>query len=106
MLPTTLVFSPVPATNDLGMEMVNRQWKSLQNRDNHTYAHRDDGAGNETLNGDGELTMKNTTDPADDHPIVIPYLTSVALAIAYPVEQELSYYIRIADIIDEDSNAD
>jgi MinD-like ATPase involved in chromosome partitioning or flagellar assembly len=104
ILPTYFVFSPVPAMSDLGMEMVKRQWESLQIRDMnaHVTTYSDDE--NEILNSEIDPAMRNTTDLTDDNPIVVPYLTSVALADTYPVEQLLSYYTRIANMIDEDTS--
>ena len=86
------------------MEMVKRQWESLQTRDPNAHATTYSDDENEILNGEIDSAVGNTTDLTDDNPIVIPYLTSVALADTYPVEQLLSYYTRIANVIDEDTS--
>jgi len=104
ILPTYFVFSPVPAVSDLGMEMVKRQWESLQARDNNAHVKTDADDEDEILNGEIDPTAGDATDLTDDNPIVIPYLTSVALADTYPVEELLSYYTRIANVIDEGTN--
>ena len=85
-LPIYFVFSPVPTMGGVGMEMVKKQWDVLQT--DHVEPVSDE---------------KAQTEMAD--PIVIPYLTEVALTDSYPVYELLSYYTRIANIADEDTNA-
>jgi cellulose biosynthesis protein BcsQ len=82
----SFVFSPVPSLGDIGMKMVRKQWKELRNIA-------------------GELPSESQTEREIANPIVIPYNPGIALAETYPVSEFLSYYTRIADVIEEETNA-
>ncbi|GAC1393087.1 MAG: ParA family protein [Ktedonobacteraceae bacterium] len=84
-IPTYFVFSLVPAVKDAGMAMVQEQWGSMQ---------KDYKANSQTKEVQRKL----------EDLIVIPYLTAIALAKTYPVQELLPYYQPIAKIIDEDMN--
>ena len=83
---TSFVFSPVPSPRDIGLEMVRRQWKKLRNI-----------AGESPSESETERELANL--------IIIPYNSEIALAETYPVSELMSYYTRIADIIEEETNA-
>ena len=85
------VFSLVPAVKDAGLAMVQEQWKNIKKEDYYDEVYYDD----PRLKDEIEL----------DNLLVIPYLTAIALAKSYPVQELLSYYQPIADIVDEDVNA-
>ncbi len=94
IVPTYFVFSPVPAVGEIGTEMVKKQWELLQTIEEEE---EEETVGEDLQN---EELLNEVADP-----IVIPYLTGIALADSYPVEELSSYYTRIANIIEEDTNA-
>lgn len=87
-LATYFVFSPVPSVGEIGREMVRKQWEFMQT-DSYQDAENED-----------EESSQAFADP-----IVIPYLTGIAVADSFPVKELLSYYQGLANIIDEDTTA-
>lgn len=84
-LPVHFVFSPVPIMGDIGYDQVKQQWETLQ-----TSTH-------EQENGQtGEQTQQEA------NPIVIPYMTEIALGKSFPVRALESFYTPIANIIDDE----
>jgi len=88
-LATYFVFSPVPSVGEIGQEMVRKQWNSMQT--DHTTL---------TTEGEDEESSQEMAEP-----IVIPYLTGIAVADSFPVKDMLSYYQGLANIVDEDNTA-
>jgi MinD-like ATPase involved in chromosome partitioning or flagellar assembly len=88
-LSTYFVFSPVPSVGEIGREMVRKQWEAMQADSSYQNAE-----------GEDEESQQDIADP-----IVIPYLTGIAVADSFPVKDLLSYYQSLANIIDEDTTA-
>lgn len=100
MIPTYFVFSPVPAVGENGREKVEKLWQELQSEQENMDQETQGEQKNEKERGKTEDDQKV---PNAD-PVVIPYLTSIALADTYPVSELLPYYMSLANIIDEDTN--
>lgn len=82
------VFSPVPSVSEAGMDKVRAQWESMRNQ-----------ADNEADQVDSSIDESQET----AEPLVIFYNPLIALADDYPVPELMSYYNRIANIVDEDT---
>ena len=99
-LSINFVFTPVPDITEVGMAKVKKIWKVLyeavRNRaseDSETVA---------GLSAESESDLDDPFSEAD--PLVVPYLSPIALADSYPVPALLDYYTRIANLIDEETD--
>jgi cellulose biosynthesis protein BcsQ len=100
-LSINFVFTPVPDTTEVGMAKVKRIWKFLDESIRNK-ASEDD----ETTEGLSRESDPNLDDSiAEADPLVVPYLSPIALADTYPVSAFLDYYTRIANLIDEETDA-
>lgn len=100
-LSINFVFTPVPDTTEIGMAKVKRIWKSLDESLRDREIEEDEAI--EDSSKDSESDLDELTSEAED-PLVIPYLSPIALADSYPVAALLDYYIRIANLIDEETD--
>jgi cellulose biosynthesis protein BcsQ len=91
-----LVFSPVPF-GDAGIERVREYWQDLQSRLD-VVTDQTNSDGNEEIQ---EFEAQSTR----AEPIIVHYLTELALALSYPVLPLLSNYMNIANVVDEDTTA-
>lgn len=94
-----LVFSPVPF-GEAGIEKVREYSLALQPRlDIATDQSNSDWGEEVQLEGEAEAQAEIA------EPITIQYLTELALASSYPVQTLLSHYMKIANVVDEDTTA-
>ncbi|NJR61915.1 MAG: ParA family protein [Cyanobacteria bacterium CRU_2_1] len=99
-LSINFVFTPVPDTTEVGMAKVKRIWKFLYEAVRNR-ASEDD----ETIEGSSRESASDLDDSfAEVDPLVVPYLSPIALADSYPVPALLDYYTRIANLIDEETD--
>lgn len=91
-----LVFSPVPF-GDAGIEKVREYWQDLQNRL--------DVVTDQTNSDVNEEIQEFEAQSNIAEPIIVHYLTELALALSYPVLPLLSNYMNIANVVDEDTTA-
>jgi len=99
-LSINFVFTPVPDITEVGMAKVKRIWKSLYEAIRNR-ASEDDETG-ESSSRERESDLDDSFAEVD--PLVVPYLSPIALADSYPVPALLNYYTRIANLIDEDTD--
>lgn len=94
-----LVFSPVPF-GESGADKVREHWLALQNR-------LDISATQDVFDVEEEdhTEAVSKTQIEFAEPITIQYFTELALASNYPVPSLLSHYMRIANVVDEDTTA-
>ncbi|MBD2500832.1 ParA family protein [Anabaena azotica] len=89
-LSINFVFSPVPDVNKSGLSKVKKIWNFLFK----------------------QMKIKETDEEEDldnfqseiEEPLVVPYLSLIALAENYPVPALLDYYNKIANLIDEETD--
>jgi MinD-like ATPase involved in chromosome partitioning or flagellar assembly len=92
-LSLNFVFSPVPDVSAVGMAKIQGFWQRLQ-------------ASIEVVNGekpDEEGGDSMSLEAAE--PLLVPYLQPIATAEHYPVIGLLDYYNKIANLVDESTNA-
>ncbi|RUR85839.1 ParA family protein [Chlorogloeopsis fritschii PCC 9212] len=99
-LSINFVFTPVPDVTEIGMAKVKKIWKSLHEKINKITDENDER--NEDETNDGELEEEPQSEVAG--PLVVPYLSLIALADNYPVPALADYYTRIANLIDEETD--
>jgi len=99
-LSINFVFTPVPDITEVGMAKVKRIWKSLYEAIRNR-ASEDDETG-ESSSRERESDLDDSFAEVD--PLVVPYLSPIALADSYPVPALLNYYTRIANLIDEETD--
>jgi cellulose biosynthesis protein BcsQ len=99
-LSISFVFTPVPDTTEVGMAKVKRIWRSLgealKNRTSE-----DDETVEDSIT-ESELDLDESF--SESELLVVPYLSTIALADSYPVPALLGYYTRIANLIDEETD--
>lgn len=78
-VPASFVFSPVPTIGGIGQKVVQQQWEAM-----YPIIHK------------GPVTPTSKL----PEPIIIPYMTEIALASSYPVRELLAFYTPIADLVD------
>ncbi len=100
-LSINFVFSPVPDVTENGMAKVRKIWKSLYEKINHTTDENDETNEDETNGSESDLD-ESQSEVSD--PLVVPYLSPIALADIYPVPALVDYYTRIANLIDEETD--
>ncbi|MFZ5815433.1 MAG: P-loop ATPase, Sll1717 family [Bacillota bacterium] len=86
----SFVFSPVPAADGVGYERVKAVWDRLNQPPLGE-------------SGEGESEPDDLSDMPE--PLLIPYVPVIALADRYPVVGLLSYYAKIANLVDDDTTA-
>ncbi len=91
------VFTPVPDVTEIGMIKVRNIWNSLHESINNTTNK------NEDITYSGEPDLDDSQFEVVE-PLVVPYLSPIALADHYPVQALLDYYTRIANLIDEETD--
>lgn len=95
------VFTPVPDVTETGMSKVRKIWQHLHaNIKNVTDI---DDETNEDETGDSESNLDESQSETAE-PLVVPYLSPIALADSYPVQALIDYYNRIANLIDEETD--
>ena len=99
-LSINFVFTPVPDTTEVGMAKVKRMWKFLYEAVRNRVSEEDDTV--EDSSRESESDLDDSFAEAD--PLVVPYLSPIALADSYPVPALLDYYTRIANLIDEETD--
>lgn len=84
------VFSPVPVADGAGYDKVQSYWNQLV-----------------MARTDAELEDSEEAESGQEQPepLVLPYVPAIALADKYPVVGLLSYYSKIANLIDDDTTA-
>lgn len=100
-LSINFVFTPVPDVTETGMSQVRKIWKKLQENIKNTTDVNDETNEDETNDSDSELD-ESQSELAE--PLVVPYLSPIALADSYPVRALIDYYKRIANLIDEETD--
>ncbi|NES17560.1 MAG: AAA family ATPase [Symploca sp. SIO3E6] len=100
-LSMSLVFTPVPDVTETGMSKVRKIWQHLQ--ENIKSSTDIDDETNEDENGDSESDLDESNSELVE-PLVVPYLSPIALADSYPVPALIDYYNRIANLIDEETD--
>lgn len=100
-LSINFVFTPVPDVTETGMSKVRKIWKQLQENIENATDVNDETNEDETGDSDSELD-----EPKSEvaEPLVVPYLSPIALADSYPVPALINYYNRIANLIDEETD--
>lgn len=86
------VFTPVPDVTETGMAKVQNIWNYLCDKINTI---TDETNGNE---------LEEEPQPEVAEPLVIPYLSLIAVSDKYPVPALVDYYTRIANLIDEETD--
>ena len=95
------VFTPVPDVTEAGMSKVRKIWSHLhENIKNATDIN------NETNEDETSDSESDLDEPKSEiaEPLVVPYLSPIALADSYPVPALINYYSRIANLIDEETD--
>ncbi|MUG97602.1 AAA family ATPase [Scytonema sp. UIC 10036] len=100
-LSINFVFTPVPDVTEVGMAKVRKIWKSLYEKINKITYENDERNEDETYSSGLDLDEPQS-EVAD--PLVVPYLSPIALAENYPVPALVDYYTRIANFIDEETD--
>ncbi|TBR57408.1 ATPase [Westiellopsis prolifica IICB1] len=95
------VFTPVPDVTETGMAKVRKIWKGLYEKINHTTDENDESNEDETNGSEPDLEESQSE---LSEPLVVPYLSPIALADNYPVPALVDYYTRIANLIDEETD--
>jgi cellulose biosynthesis protein BcsQ len=99
-LSINFVFTPVPDTTEVVMSKVKRIWKFLYEAVRNRAIEDDEIVEGSSRESDADLDDSlSETDP-----LVVPYLSPIALADSYPTPALLDYYTRIANLIDEETD--
>lgn len=91
-LSINFVFSPVPDTNKSGLSKVKEVYKFLRERIKTV------------TDENGEEEDLDNSQSEVEEPLVVPYMSLIALADNYPVPALLDYYNKIANLIDEETD--
>lgn len=95
------VFTPVPDVTETGMSKVRKIWNNLHKNIKNARDINDETNEDETSDSDSDL---DESQPELAEPLVVPYLSPIALADSYPVPALVDYYTRIANLIDEETD--
>jgi len=98
-LSINFVFTPVPDTTEIGMAKVKRIWNFLYEAVKKRLIEDD-----ESIEDSSRESGEYDDALSEVDPLVVPYLSPIALADSYPVQALLDYYTRIANLIDEETD--
>lgn len=100
-LSINFIFTPVPDVTEAGMSKVRKIWTNLHENIKNATDVNDETNEDETSGSESDLDEPKS---GITEPLVVPYLSLIALADSYPVPALIDYYTRIANLIDEETD--